>query len=230
MIIAGIVKSSLADFPGLVSCVLFMPGCNYDCFYCHNRQLLDGTHREIDTATVLDFLSKRVGQLDGVVLTGGEPTLQPDLLSFIRAIKTIGYKVKLDTNGASPDVIANVLKESPCDYYAVDYKAPAARYQEICRGAADVDDVLRTISLLLENEANFEVRTTVIPQLREEDLIQMAREIPVVPAYVLNRYRRPEKYCYGDQNLIKTEPYTQEQISAFTDKLRCWQPNVRFNM
>jgi pyruvate formate lyase activating enzyme len=228
MIIAGAVKSSLADFPGSISCVLFTPGCNFDCFYCHNRQLIDGTHREIDTVTVLDFLRKRVGQLDGVVLTGGEPTLQPDLLSFVQTIKAMGYKVKLDTNGSSPGVIANILKERLCDYYAVDYKAPAARCQEICRGAAAADDVRQTIRLLLEHEANFEVRTTVIPQLGQEDLIQMASEIPVVPAYVLNRYRRPEKYRDNDHNLIKTEPYTQEQISAFTDILRCWQPNIRF--
>jgi pyruvate formate lyase activating enzyme len=226
MIIAGIVKSSLADFPGLVSCVLFTPGCNFDCFYCHNRQLLDGTHCEIDTFTVLDFLRKRVGQLDGVVLTGGEPTLQPDLLSFIQTIRSMGYKVKLDTNGSSPGVVANTLKDRLCDYYAVDYKAPTARYQEICRGAADADNVLRTIRLLLEYGANFEVRTTVLPQLREEDLKQMARELPVVPAYALNRYRRPEKYRDSDQKLIMTEPYTQEQITAFTDVLRRWQPNV----
>ena len=151
MTIGGIVKSALVDFPGLVSCVLFTPGCNYDCFFCHNRQLLDGSHQVLETGTVMDFLRKRVGQLDGVVLTGGEPTLQPDLLTFIEEIKEFGYKVKLDTNGSSPQVIREVLESGHCDYVAVDYKAPAHRYPEICRGAADGEPVSRTIRLLLDS-------------------------------------------------------------------------------
>jgi len=226
MIIAGMVKSSLVDFPDCISCILFTPGCNFDCFYCHNRQLIDGTYQVIKMSTVWDFLRKRVGQLDGVVLTGGEPTLQSDLLPFIKEIKKFGYKVKLDTNGSSPQVIEEVLDNNLGDYFAVDYKAPSNRYQEICRGAADAEKVLHTIMTLLDHRANFEVRTTVFPQLTEKDLLQMAKELPVVPRYSLNRYRAPDKFLHTDKAKVMKKPYSEEMIAAFTERLHAIQPNV----
>ncbi len=226
MNIAGIVKSSLIDFPGLISCVLFTPGCNFDCFYCHNRHLLEGAADRVDFDALMAFLKKRVGQLDGVVLTGGEPTLQADLIPFLGEIKSLGYKLKLDTNGASPEVVEALLKAGLCDYFAVDYKAPARRYRDICRGRADAEKVLRTIRLLLDSGAVFEVRTTVIPQLEEADLLQMAEELPVVPLYTLNRYRRPDFYRPEDEGLIEKPPYTQERIAALAELIRPRQPNV----
>ena len=226
MIISGIVKSSLVDYPGMVAGVLFVPGCNYNCFYCHNRSLLDGTHDELDLQAIKDFLKKRAGLLDGIVITGGEPTFQKGLISYIREIKSLGYKVKLDTNGSSPLLIAQLLHEGLCDYYAVDYKAPSARYQEICGSKANADTVLKTIGLLLDEHANFEVRTTVIPQLDEDDLICMAEELPVVPRYVLNRYRFPEQYLPDDHDRIMKKPYTQSQIDIFKKIIQNRQPNI----
>lgn len=226
MTLAGIVKSSLVDYPGLVSCVLFTPGCNYDCFYCHNRQLLDATHQLIDRNAVIEFLGKRAGLLDGVVLTGGEPTLQPDLLAFLKEIRAFGYQVKLDTNGSSPKVIEMVLNAGLCNYFAVDYKAPIHRYKEICRGASDAEAVIQTIRLLLERGARFEVRTTVIPQLRESDLILMAQELPVVPLYMLNRYRKPEQYLSCDAAKVSQKPYSAEQLASLAEAINSWQPNV----
>lgn len=124
MLISGIVKSSLLDYPGLISCVIFLPGCNYDCFYCHNRPLIQGSPDILNPREVFDFLQKRKGQLDGVVISGGEPTLHKDLIPLIAQIRLLGYKVKLDTNGSNPQIIAETLEKNLCDYYAVDYKAP----------------------------------------------------------------------------------------------------------
>jgi len=226
MTISGIVKSSLVDYPGLVSCVLFIPGCNYNCFYCHNRSLIDGTHEVIDAKSIEHFLTRRVGLLDGVVITGGEPTLQPDLISYLTAIKELGYQLKLDTNGSSPQVIERLLQSGLCDYYAVDYKAPAPVYQEVCGKLANAEAVLNTIRLLLSYHADFEVRTTVIPQLSENDLVCMSKELPVVPRYVLNRYRKPDKYLPCDLARVTQTPYSQEQILAFAELMRTYQPNV----
>jgi len=226
MTVAGLVKSSLVDYPGKVACTLFVPGCNYSCFYCHNRQLIDGTYEVLDLDTVESFLKKRAGLLDGVVITGGEPTLQPDLVPFIKKIRRLGYLVKLDTNGSSPETVKWLLSERLCDYYAVDYKAPAGRYREICGRAADVRKTLETVSLLLQTQVPFEVRTTVIPQLSEKDLLIMAKELPVLPRYVLNRYRKPEKYLPAEEDRISQTPYTQKQISAFAEVVRPYQPNV----
>ena len=226
MRIAGLVKSSFVDYPGLLACVLFVPGCNFDCFYCHNRPLLGNAPPNLPLDGVMAFLKKRVGQLDGVVVTGGEPTLQPDLLPFLRELKALGYRVKLDTNGSSPQVVKQALEQNLCDYYAVDDKAPQGRYHEICGGGADADTVLSTISLLLEANADFEVRTTVIPQLSQEDLLQMASELPAVPRLVLNPYRKPDTWKPCDEARVSQTPYTQAEIAAMAEALRPLQPGV----
>ncbi|OPX45893.1 pyruvate formate-lyase 1-activating enzyme [Ruminiclostridium hungatei] len=226
MIISGMVKSSLVDYPGMVSCVLFVPGCNYDCFYCHNRSLLDGTHQILPAEYVEDFLQKRAGLLDAVVITGGEPTLQKGLLPFIKSIKRLGYRIKLDTNGSSPSVVADLLENDVCDYFAVDYKAPAARYEEICGSNSPAGTVLETIRLLLKSDSCFEVRTTVIPQLQEKDLLHMAQELPAVPRYVLNRYRIPDKHKESDRLRIMGKPYSQEEINSFVTLMKKYQPNM----
>ena len=226
MIFAGIQKNSLVDYPGLISCVLFVPGCNYDCFYCHNRQLLSGPHEVLNPAGIREFLQKRTGLLDAVVVTGGEPTLQPDLTETLLEFRAMGYRVKLDTNGSNPGVIEKVLEGGACDYFAVDYKAPAARYAEICGPGADAAAVRRTVGLLLERKAPFEVRTTVIPQLSERDLLQMARELPRVPRWTLNRYRAPEQFKPCDEERIAAAPWTQAQIDGFARAMAAVQPNM----
>lgn len=227
MIISGMVKSSLVDFPGLVSCILFTPGCNIDCFYCHNRELIDGTNTiKLEQKEVDAFLKSRLGKLDGVVITGGEPTLQPDLIPYIKKIKDLGYKVKLDSNGSNPKIIEQILKEGIVDYFAIDYKAPAARYKEICGENADADTVLETIKLLDDDGIDYEVRTTVVPQFSEQDLITIAKELPIVPRYALNRYRKPEKYKECDTERISKQPYTQLDIENFVAVLKSFQPNA----
>lgn len=220
------IKSSLVDYPGKVACVLFTPGCNYDCFYCHNRILIDGSHDIIDPDYVKGFLEKRAGMLDGVVISGGEPTLQADLISFIRTVKGLGYLVKLDTNGSNPRVVRKLLFEGLCDYYAVDYKATAARYEEICGKGADAAAVLETIRTLLDYQADFEVRTTVIPQLSADDMLCMAAELPQVPRYVLNRYRKPEKYLACDKERIEQPLYPENKLKELADLMRGKQPHV----
>lgn len=228
MTVAGIVKSSLIDYPGLISCVLFTPGCNFDCFYCHNRTLIDESRTAIKLDEIRRFLKKRIGKLDGVVVTGGEPTLQPNLIDFLGELKHLGYKVKLDTNGSWPDIIERVCLSGLADYFAVDYKAPASRYKDICKGVADADKVLETIRCLCDRGEDFEVRTTVIPQLCEEDLVKMAQELPPLPRYVLNRYRKPEVFLPGDAEKVNMTPYTPEQIKAFAETIRNYQPNVSY--
>lgn len=226
MVIAGFVKNSLADFLGCISSVLFLPGCNFNCFYCHNRQLLQDNYENIDTQTIFDFLQKRKGMIDGVVISGGEPTLHEDLLMFIKKIKNIGYKVKLDTNGSSPDIIKQFLQEEVCDYYAVDYKAPKDKYKDICGENANSDDTLKTISILAESSIDFEVRTTVFPQLTQEDLILMAKELPLLPRYVLNRYKKPTLYMPQDKARIEHRPYTQKELTLLAKSISTIQPNV----
>jgi pyruvate formate lyase activating enzyme len=226
MQIAGITKSSLLDYPGLISCVLFVPGCNFDCFYCHNRELISGKQKLIPLREIMDFLTQRTGFLDGVVITGGEPTLQPNLLPFIREVRRLGFKIKLDTNGSSPHVIAKLLDERLCDYYAVDYKAPSDEYKEICRGWSNAETVRETINQLIRANVFFEIRTTVIPQFTSESLLGMAGELPVVPKWTLNRYRRPELFKEEDIVRIDAEPHSRDKIADFAALMKTVQPNA----
>lgn len=226
MIISGIIKNSFIDYPGLISCVLFVPFCNYDCFYCHNRSLLSASHPVVMDKYIEDFLKSRVNLIDAVVISGGEPTLQKGLVPYINKIRELGYKIKLDTNGSSPETVSFLLQKGICDYFAVDLKAPASRYKEICGEAADAEQVFKTIDILLNSNAKFEVRTTVIPQLDKADLIEMSKEIPVVPRYSLNIYRPPEKYKQCDETKILEKPYSKEQINTFIKEMSVYQPNM----
>ena len=228
MMISGLVKSSLIDYPGLIASVLFVPGCNYRCFYCHNYALISSNPPPSiqPTDLILAFLQTRVGKLDGVVITGGEPTGQKDLPDFLERIKSLGFRVKVDTNGSRPDVIAQLIKDELADFYAVDYKAPSARYAEIAGAGADAGPVRETIGILLANRVDFQVRTTVIPQFEDQDMITMAQELPPVPSYILNPYRKPVHHHRDDLSRVDQTPKTHVQIQEFAQLMKPWQPHI----
>ncbi|HPE14688.1 MAG TPA: anaerobic ribonucleoside-triphosphate reductase activating protein [Bacilli bacterium] len=210
MQISGLVKNSFVDFPGHLAAVIFTPFCNYDCFYCHNRELIENPQQFIDENEVLDFLQKRRGMLEGVVISGGEPTLQKDLERFIIKVKNIGFLVKLDSNGSNPNVIEGLLKKNLLDYVAIDYKAPSKKYKEICGKNADSKDVLNTINILKKSNVDFQVRTTLCPTLTKEDMKSLKQEIGNVKNYVINKYRIPEKYKKEDEDRIREKAIDKE--------------------
>lgn len=224
MKICGLAKMSTIDYPSELSAVLFTPGCNFDCFYCHNRLLLSGQAGDIPLDEITDFLKRRRGLLDGIVISGGEPTLQSDLIPFLRMIKNMGYLVKLDTNGSLPDVIAEVVRHDLADYIAMDYKSPFSRYPEICR--ADASGTIESLRLLRSSEISWELRTTVIPQLTLDDLLQMARDVDPLPRFVLKPYVKPELYLPEDKFRVSLAPYTAAQLYGFAEKLILLQPNT----
>ena len=195
MNIAGIEKCSFVDYPGRLAAVLFTPGCNWDCYYCHNRAVLGGPVPAmtpwLDTEVTLAWLEDRRGFLDGVVISGGEPTLQSGLADFIRRIRLKGYLIKLDTNGSRPTVLRDLLDQRLVDYVAMDVKAPLEKYEAVCGAPVDHGAVHESIDLLLEGRVDYEFRTTVAPQLTEADIVAIARRIRGARRYVLQQYRRP---------------------------------------
>jgi len=224
--LAGLVKSSLIDYPGKVAAVVFFSGCNYDCFFCHNRALIDSEFETVTRDEVIDFLSARKGLLDGVVVSGGEPTLNVGLPGFLKEIKEMGFLVKLDTNGSNPSMIKQLTREGLLDFVSVDYKLLKGDYRRFCGGAATAETALETISFLLERGVDFEVRTTLIPQIGEAQLVDIAKELPKLPRYVINRYRVPERYRPADEALL-LQP---EALGWDTDRIRAAicpiQPNL----
>ena len=171
MIISGLQKMTLLDFPGKVACTVFLQGCNFRCPFCHNSDLLGSDGPEpIPVETLLAFLKKRVGLLDGVCITGGEPTLQRDLPDLLRQIKALGYLIKLDTNGNRPDVLKALVEEGLVDYVAMDIKNCPARYGETA-GVPNMtlSHLEESIRFLLSGTVDFEFRTTVMDELHDED-------------------------------------------------------------
>ncbi len=186
MRIAGFLKNSFVDYPGNIASVVFVPGCNMDCWYCHNRHLWY-TDEQVEMSEVDAFLNKRAGFIDGVVITGGEPTLQSDLAQFIRGIKAKGYKVKLDTNGLRPDVISELM--SDIDYIAMDIKAPPGEISRVVSFDIDEDLIWQSADLIMGSEVDYEFRTTMMPQLNVSDIARIAKRVSGAKRYALQQYR-----------------------------------------
>ncbi len=178
MIINGIQKLTLLDFPGRVACTLFTAGCNLRCPFCHNASLVTDIRDEaLSTDDILAMLDKRRGLLDGVCITGGEPTLQPDLADFIARVRAMGYAVKLDTNGTHPDRLAALLDARLLDYVAMDIKNRRDKYP-LTVGVAGFNPAAidESIRLLKESGVAHEFRTTVVRELHTvEDVVAIAQ-------------------------------------------------------
>ena len=176
--IAGLQKMTLLDFPGRVACTVFLQGCNFRCPFCHNTDLLPPEGQAFMTEDALiAFLQKRTGLLDGVCITGGEPTLYQDLPELLRRIKELGYAIKLDTNGFKPDVLQALVEENLIDYVAVDAKNAPARYgQTVGVPGFKLDKIEQTIRYLMEDHVAYELRTTVVEPLHDEaSILEMGK-------------------------------------------------------
>jgi pyruvate formate lyase activating enzyme len=166
--IYSVTPFTMLDFPGKTACIVWFSGCNMRCPYCHNPQIVKGKGRG-DVGQVFDFLKKRAGLLDGVVLSGGEASAYPGLPDFITQVKKLGYAVKLDTNGLRPDIIDDFLRQSFLNYIALDYKAPPHKFKKVT-GVDKYNEFTKTLDLLCAQKAiPFEVRTTVHTDLMDED-------------------------------------------------------------
>ena len=177
MLIHGLQKMTLLDFPGRVACTVFLGGCDFRCPFCHNSDLLDMNAEPLmDDVELLKFLKTRRGLLDGVAFTGGEPLLRPDIADLFRKVKALGYPIKLDTNGTHPEVLRALAEEGLVDYVAMDVKNSRERYAETvgrCRPGDSFEDSLerieRSIAFLLEGRVPYEFRTTVVREFHDDD-------------------------------------------------------------
>ncbi len=224
--IRGIHKSSLIDFPGKISAVLFSGGCNLRCRYCHNPVLVsnDSTLPRIPDDEIIAFLDKRKNLLDGVVLTGGEPTLEKDLSAFISGIKELSLAVKLDTNGLRPEVLKELLLNEMPDYVAVDIKTSPSRYKDLTGVDVSFSDIVRTVDILRNSGVDYELRTTCVPgYVTDDDFADIKNEIGKVKRYCLQQFVSDSRLL--DENFQKINPYPvkilekmREFILTFSDE------------
>lgn len=230
MIIKGLEKLSLSDFPGRLACVVFAPGCNLACPFCHNRDLVNNraglpvvTEREI-----FEFLRKRKKVLEAVVVSGGEPTLQASLLDFLRGIKNFGYLLKLDTNGTNPEILEKVLQERLVDYLALDVKTVLNTRQYLKFGLrGSISRVTQSLKLVGKSGISFELRTTVVPRLHNLTLLQnLARKLSnffenksgqTQTRWFLQTFRPGN--CL-DEQFNKEKPYSRGEMENLLEKVK----------
>ena len=213
MNIGGIQKLTLLDYPGHVACTVFLKGCNFCCPFCYNTSLIDGEAlNPILENDFFDFLKTRKKVLDGVAITGGEPLLQKDIKEFIIKIRALGYKIKLDTNGSYPEVLQSLIEEGLVDYVAMDIKNSWNKY-DITSGARQIENVKKSISILLEGHVDYEFRTTVVKELHsKEDFEIIGQMIQGADNYFIQRFRPNENVI--DKNL--NAPSKNELIEYLT--------------
>jgi pyruvate formate lyase activating enzyme len=218
MKIGGLQKISLIDYPGRISAIVFTQGCNFRCPYCHNPELVDPAQYGpiLSEEEVISFLEKRRGKLDAVTVTGGEPTLQPDLDRFLQEIKGMGYLTKIDTNGSNPDVLERLIRGRLVDYLAMDVKGPLQKYERIANVKVKTAKIRRSIELITASGIEHEFRTTVVrSQLDNEDLIATA-ELLKKGLYVLQSFV-PAKSL--DHEFLTEISYSPEEFADIQKNL-----------
>jgi pyruvate formate lyase activating enzyme len=196
MYISGQQKLTLIDFPGHLATTIFTSGCNFRCPFCHNPELVLGKIKKTSAfeskseADFFKFLSERKGKIDGVCITGGEPTLQPDLVDFIKKIKAHNFFVKLDTNGTRPDVLKHLLDFKLLDFVAMDIKNSPERYSETVGVKVNIEKIKTSVELIKNSLIDYEFRTTVVPGIHNyADFLVIAKWLSGARAYYLQEYR-----------------------------------------
>ena len=241
MIIGGFQKFSLLDYPGKISCIVFTQGCNFNCVYCHNKELIgmgavsapkymsnplsanstyinDIYRNIIPTENVLSFLKQRIDKIEAVVITGGEPTLQPDLIEFMKKIKKLGFLVKLDTNGSQPEVLKEVIRTKTADYIAMDVKAPFEKYSLITKTKVDIEKIKESINLVKNSGIKGEFRTTILKTLlSEEDIMKIQNLVSGDKPLMLQKFIPPEGM---DKKFNEQLNYSSEEFLKLKENIK----------
>lgn len=219
MIFGGFEKCTLIDYPGKTACMVYTIGCNFRCPYCHNPELVDETvTTTISEEEVLSFLDTRHGLLDGVVITGGEPTIHEDLIPFIEKVKAKGFLVKLDSNGTAPHILKEVVEKKLVDYIAMDIKSPLTKYSQTVTRPADIEAIQESVEFLKTSGVPYEFRTTIVKSLlSEEDILTIGKEIQGASHYFLQAFV-PTKIL--NPQLRKKVTYSKEELDELCEKVR----------
>jgi pyruvate formate lyase activating enzyme len=215
MKLGGLVKTSLIDYPGKLAAVVFTQGCNFRCGFCHNPELIpSGDSDGVSEIEFFEFLESRRNILEGVVITGGEPTIHPDLMQFISRIRDHRLKIKLDTNGSNPEVLRRLLETKLVDYVAMDIKGLFGDYNKICH-YGDTDNVKESINLIMESGLPYEFRTTVLPAYHKiEDFEKLGKAIEGAENFTVQGFR-PE--ITFDRTLKDAKQFTKDELNQIAD-------------
>jgi len=206
-------KTCLIDFPGKVSCVVFLGGCNFRCGFCHNPDLVENKIPDISEQEVFDFLEKRKKWIDGVVISGGEPLLYDEISSFVEKIKKMGYLIKIDTNGTNPRLLKRLIDKNLVDYIAMDIKNSLDKYKETVEAEVNLDDIKKSVELIKNSSLDYEFRTTIVPSLHtKEDIERIGTWLKGAKKFVIQNFR--PKNCL-DKEFEKKKSFSKEILEEF---------------
>ncbi len=226
MLIGGLQKLSLLDYPDKIAAIIFTAGCNFRCPYCHNPELVNKINKDNlwTEKQIFDFLKRRHGKLEAVVITGGEPTLHKDLPEFIEKIKKMDYLVKLDTNGTNPAMLEKLIKNKNIDYLAMDIKAPLEKYSLVVRQPVNIKHIQKSIKLIMQSGIDYEFRSTIVPKLHSpHDVEAMAELIHGAKKYYLQNFIASGNLI--DENFNDLSGFKRREINKLVELCR---PHVEY--
>jgi pyruvate formate lyase activating enzyme len=222
MIIGGLEKMTLIDYPGQLAAIIFTKGCNFRCHFCYNPLLVwsetesgekkyEKGYAQFTEDDLFRFLESRQGKLDGVVITGGEPTMHSDLPEFIKKIRAMGYKIKLDTNGTNPEMLKNLLDQKLLDYIAMDLKGSSTKYEQVVGIKINFSNLQKSVKLIISSGLPHEFRTTVVPGLLVvTDFEDMGKIIEGADAWYLQKFKSDVELV--DRSLEKSPAYSAQEM------------------
>lgn len=217
MLILGFQKTTLIDYPGKIASTIFLGGCNFRCGYCHNPELISNfAKNSFSEEEIISSLKERIAFIDGVCITGGEPTVHKDLIDFIKKIKELNLLVKLDTNGTNPEMLKKLLDLKLLDYVAIDIKTGFSKYEKLTNSKGTMENIERSIKILINSSVDYEFRTTVIPGFfDEQDIKEIKKMISGTKKYYLQQFR-PKKTL--DPSFSKIPSYSTKELNEFKNK------------
>ena len=219
MKIGGLRKTSLLDYPDTISAIIWTVGCDFRCPFCYNKDIVLGNVELIPEEEVLSFLKKRFGMLEGLVITGGEPFMQKDIIQFCEKIKKIGYLIKIDTNGMYPKKLRELIIKKLVDYIAMDVKAPKKKYDTLTNVKTNIKKIEKSIEIIKNSTVDYEFRTTIVPTLLiKEDIIDIGKWLKGSKKFYLQQLKTDIPLI--SPKLTKAVPYAKEELIKILEDIK----------
>jgi len=219
MKIGGFQKTSLLDYPDMISSIVWTVGCNFNCPFCYNTELVNGTAQSISEKQIFDHLNTRKGIVEALVISGGEPFLQKDLDVFCNKIKKLNLLIKIDTNGSFPDKLKELIHKKLVDYVAVDIKAPKDKYEKLVGAKIDIKQIQNTIDILQNSNVDYEFKTTFVPKfLIKKDILEIAKWLKGSKKFYLQQFKNEMPVLSDELQFVK--PYEKHDILDIIEEIK----------
>ena len=221
MKIGGIQKTSLLDYPDVISAIIWTIGCNFRCPFCYNKEIVLGNVKPISEKEVFSFLDKRKGMLEGLVITGGEPLIQKDIINFCEEVKKLNYLIKIDTNGTNPEKLKELIERNLVDYIAMDIKASKKKYDKLTNTKVNIKKIEESIKILQNSIIDYEFRTTFIPEyLTKNDIMEIAKWLKGSKKFYLQQFKPNTPLI--SQKFEDIIPYTKKELIDILEDIKSY--------